>query len=323
MTKIRIPNTDLKVSSICMGTGGIGSAINQTDSFQMMDLFIEHGGNFLDTAHVYGDWVPDIPRHISEKTIGAWMKERNIRDRIILGTKGGHPDLKTMNIPRMSPAEIEGDVNESLETLQTDRIDLFWLHRDDPGRPVEEIMDTLQKLVTSGKLRYYAASNWDTKRIEAAQRYAKSRGYDGFVGDQVFWNAAVLGGIPYGDPTIRCMDEERFSYHQATGMAVFPFASQANGYFHRLYNSILDQMNPSFREFYQTKETMKRYNRMLNVIEETGLTLTQVLLGYLRGQPFITTPIVGCRNLQQLTDSLTALDIKLTPEQIRFLEEGE
>ena len=316
---VHIPKTVLDVSALCLGTGGIGTDIGPGESFSMLDAFVERGGTFLDTAHNYGDWVPDAPRSASERTVGAWMRARKCRDRIVLATKGAHwhrPD-----VPRLSRRDIEDDLNGSLEALDTDVIDLYWLHRDDPQRPVEDILETLNDQVRAGKIRHFGASNWKTPRLRAAQDAAAAQGIGGFVADQCLWNAAVLAGPPYGDPTTGWMDDEREAYHRESGMAVLAYQSQAYGLFQRMHDGTLDQMNPGFRGFYRPTESQRRYVQMRRVMDETGLTITQVVLGYLTSQPFVTVPIIGCRNLGQLTDSLGALDVRLTPDQVRFIHE--
>jgi aryl-alcohol dehydrogenase-like predicted oxidoreductase len=317
-----IPNTTLEVSTICLGTGEIGSGLNEEDSFKLLDLFVELGGNFLDTAHVYGSWVPGL-KSPSEKMIGVWMKSRGNRQKMVIATKGAHPDLQTMHIPRMSSQEIIQDLNESLDHLKTDFIDLYWLHRDDPNRPVEEIIQTLESQVRAGKIRYYGASNWKTSRLREAWDFARKNRITGFAGDQTLWNAAVLAGMPYGDPTTGWMDEERFRFHMETGMAMIPYQSQAFGLFQRMENGTLDQMNQGFRGFYKSIETGERFERMMHVKAQTGLTITQIVLGYLISQPFVTIPIVGSHKPEQVRDSMTALDVHLSLHDVRYIEFGE
>src|SRR5215212_2523559 len=138
MKHVTIPQTDLTVSPICMGSTDFGSTITTTDVYRLLDAFLSDGGNFIDTAHVYSNWRPG-PTSISEKTIGQWVRANGLREQIVLGTKGAHPDLSTMGIARLARADIVRDLDESLDHLQTDYIDLYWLHRDDPERPVGEI----------------------------------------------------------------------------------------------------------------------------------------------------------------------------------------
>src|SRR5215467_4718468 len=118
MRYVAVPNTDLRVSHICLGSTGIGAEISVPDSFALLDEFVRLGGNFIDTAHVYSDWIPGT-KSTSEKTIGQWLKARGIRDQLNIGTKGAHPELTTMHISRLSSADIVQDLAESLDYLQT------------------------------------------------------------------------------------------------------------------------------------------------------------------------------------------------------------
>jgi aryl-alcohol dehydrogenase-like predicted oxidoreductase len=314
MRKTQIPGNDLVTSAICLGTGGMGSSIDRVASFAMLDAFVAHGGNFLDSAKVYADWLP-IERSSSEKTLGRWMKARGNRDRIIIGTKGAHPDLSSMHIPRMSDTEIASDVNASLAHLETDYIDLYWLHRDDPRRPAGEIIEALNVHIKAGKVRAIGCSNWRAERIEAAQSYAAAHGLQGFSGDQMLWSLAAVDPNGMTDKTLVAMDEASMSYHARTGLVAIPYSSQANGLFTKMAAGKLTQLPVTYR----TPENDKRLARIKYLAADTGLTITQIALAYLTSQPFATIPIVGCRNMEQLTDSLSAGDITLTPEQLRFL----
>jgi len=187
MRYITIPHTTMRVSHICLGTGDMGTALSRHDSFAVLDAFVEAGGAFLDTAHVYGDWHSG-EKHRSEKTIGQWLKTTGQRDRMILATKGAHPDLATMHTPRLSPQEIIADLDESLDCLGVGTIDLYWLHRDDPRRPVDEIVETLNDQMRAGKIRFFGCSNWTPARIGEAQAYAAAHSLDSFVASQLQWS---------------------------------------------------------------------------------------------------------------------------------------
>ena len=201
-----IPNTTLTPSALCMGSTMIGSVVDQQLSFRMLDAFLDAGGTFVDTAKVYADWLPG-PRSVSEKTIGEWLRQSGKREQVVLATKGAHPELNTMHIARMSPAEIAADVDGSLQHLQTDVIDLYWLHRDDVQRPVAEILETMEGQVRAGKIRYYGCSNWRADRIAEAQAYARSRGWTGFVADQMMWSLAAVDYAAIPDQTMVAMDK--------------------------------------------------------------------------------------------------------------------
>jgi aryl-alcohol dehydrogenase-like predicted oxidoreductase len=239
---------------------------------------------------------------------------------MIVATKGAHPELETMHISRLSRAEIEDDLNDSLKNLQVETIDLYWLHRDDPKQPVGEILETLNDQVKAGKIRYFGCSNWWPARIEAAQAYAAEHDLQGFVANQVMWSLAPVDPPAIRDKTSVWMDGATWQYHRETGLAAIPYTSQAHGLFQRLEQGTLEQMEAYPRSIYRLEASRQRFERIKELAAETGLSVSQIVLGYLLAQPFTTIPIVGCRTLAQLQDSLTAAGVKLEPEQVRYLE---
>ena len=314
-----IPDTDLVPSVLCLGTGGAGGSYDRATAFAMLDAFFEQGGNFVDTAHVYNDWIPG-ERSRSEKLLGAWMQERRNRSGVLLATKGGHPPLGHMQVGRLSPAEICADLEESLRFLQVETIDLYWLHRDDPTRPVEEMIDTLEAQVRAGKIRYYGCSNWRLERIQAARR-AAGRSMSGFVSVQNLWSLAKpnLDAIRRRDPTHAVMDDELWQYHKQTGLAAIPYTSQANGLFQKMDAGGTAALPADLARLYISTETEGRYQRLKIFSQQTGLSTTQIGLGFLTSQPFATCPVIGPQSLAQLRDCLAATDVLLTPEQVAFL----
>jgi len=320
-----IPNTDLVPSVLAMGTGEAGVNYDRAAAFAMLDAFFERGGNFVDTAHIYNDWVPG-ERSRSEKLVGEWMHLTGRRNRssVLLATKGAHPDLAQMQVGRLSHAEIRSDVEESLRFLQVETIDLYWLHRDDPTRPVEEIVDTLEGLVRAGKIRYFGCSNWRLERIRCAQEYAAGRGMPGFAGVQNLWSLAkpTLIAIMRRDPTLAVMDDELWQYHKQTGLAAIPYTSQANGLFQKIDAIGVPALPWGLSRQYISPETEGRYQRLKLLGQQTGLSTTQIGLGFLTSQPFAVCAVVGPQSLAQLQDCLTAADVQLTPEQVSFLAPG-
>jgi aryl-alcohol dehydrogenase-like predicted oxidoreductase len=320
-----IPNTDLVVSVICLGTGEAGANYDRPTAFAMLDTFIEQGGNFVDTAHIYSDWIPGEHSR-SEKLLGEWMHLTGRRNRsgVLIATKGAHPDLDSMQVGRLSPAELRGDLEESLRFLRVEAIDLYWLHRDDPSRPVEEIIDTLEAQVRAGKIRYYGCSNWQLKRIVAAQGYAEQRGVQGFAAVQNLWSLAKpnLAGILQRDPTLVVMDDELWQYHRQTGLAAIPYTSQANGLFQKMDAGVAAALPPSLARQYLSPETEGRYQRLKLLSQQTGLSTTQIGLGWLTSQPFASVPVAGPQSPEQLRGVLSAADVRLTPEQVAFLAPG-
>jgi len=318
MISTNIPNTDLHVSQICLGSGDFGGGTDPKSSFAILDAFFEKGGNFIDTAHVYNNWIPG-EKSRSEKVIGAWMADRRNRGNVVISTKGAHPDLDRMNVSRMSPAEIIHDLDESLSYLKVDQIDLYWLHRDDPSRPVAEILETLNAQIKAGKIRYFGASNWRTARLREAQEFAARSGLQPFSADQVLWNAAVVDPLAIADQTIMVMDSGLYEYHIASGLPCLAYTSQANGLFDRIQKGTLDQMDPGLKRAFPLQSNLARFERIRQIAQENGLTITQVVLGFLLSQAFTVIPIIGPRRIDQLNDSMSAAGVQLSREQIGFI----
>lgn len=316
MKQINISGTNLTSSSIALGSVPFGSSMNEEDSFAIMDAYVSQGGNMIDTAEVYANWLPG-GKSISEITIGKWMKSRQNRNRLVVTTKGAHPDLSTMEITRLSRREITEDVEGSLSRLQVDTIDLYWLHRDDPNRDAGEIIETLNDLVREGKIRYFSCSNWTTDRIQEAQHYAASHQLQPFSANQPMWSLASIDHTQIKDPTLVAMDEKMLHFHRETGLTAIPYSSQAQGLFTKLAEGRLTF--DSVSSMYRSESNQKRFQKVLTLAAEKGITVSQVVLAYMLSHPFPTIPIIGCRSQDQLEDSLKADAVRLTEEEMEFL----
>lgn len=316
MTLKNIPNTNLNVSAISLGTAEIATLDN---AYQLLDAYLDRGGNFIDTALVYANWLPG-EHSSSEKTIGRWLSTHKIpRDRVIIATKGAHPKLTSMDVSRVTPEDIAQDINDSLLHLRIDTIDLYWLHRDNPTQPIAPIINALEGQVQAGKIRYYACSNWSLARIQAANDYASRAGYRGFVANQPMWSMAQINLSSISDPTLVLMDDELYAYHKATGMAVIPFSSQAKGYYSKLADMGYAAMNPKLLAQYDNASTRQRFDIAQQIAQRTGYTLNQIALAYLMQQPVTTIPIVGCKTLDHLEASMSALDVTLSEADFELL----
>jgi aryl-alcohol dehydrogenase-like predicted oxidoreductase len=321
-----IPGTGLSPTVICMGTAELGGSISREDSFALLDIYVGQGGNFLDTANVYADWLGG-EKSTSEKTLGLWMRDRHNRDELVLATKGGHPLMESMHVSRLSPQEIVSDLEQSLTHLQTDYIDLYWLHRDDPERPVNEILETLNELKKSGKIRTFGCSNWSLARIDEAQRYAAEHGLEGFSTNQPLWNLAVPNLEAIGDPTLVIMDDNLRHFHKESGLTAIPFSSQANGFFSGRYtrNGQVDGQGKSgtVAAQYFNEANFDRLDRVNRLAAETGASSNQIALAYLLAQPFPVFPIIGGTKPDHVRDSCGAAAVCLSEAQAAWLENGE
>lgn len=307
MKKIKLNNTDLNVSPVCLGCGGIGVGDSVEYGYRKLDAFIDAGGNFLDTARIYSDWVPgEIGR--SERLLGDWIKDRKHNADVIIATKGAHPMLDTMNISRLDPKQVESDLHLSLKALQTDTIDLYYLHRDDTSRSVEEIIDYLEYFKSKGWLRHYACSNWTAERIIKAQNYAASKGYMGFSANSMLWNMGSSCADSLSDNTLVKMDKKTFDFQLDNQITAIPYSSQAGGFFNKLINGVqIDDAN-----FYNTNTNIDRGEHIKSLIGK-NISVTQYVIGYLMHQPLQTIPIIGSRTIEQLQDSIHAANNPIDP----------
>jgi aryl-alcohol dehydrogenase-like predicted oxidoreductase len=317
MRYVTLPGTDLKVSRICLGTGALGSIVGRDESFALLDAYVQAGGTFLDTAHVYANWLPG-ERHQSEKTIGRWLRATGSHQRPIIATKGGHPDLASMATPRLSPAAIAQDLDESLDCLGMAPIDLYWLHRDDPQRPVESILEVLNAQIRAGKIRYFGCSNWQPERIRQAHAFAAAHGLQSFVASQIFWSLALPNpGALASD--LAMMDEDAQAFYAQAGMGVLAYTSQARFFFSRAAVGGAASLPPALRRDFENAENLVRLAGAQQLATELGTTVAAIVLAFITSQATIGIPIIGPKTVAQLHESLAAPDLVLTPVQLQNL----
>lgn len=281
------------LSRIVLGTDGYGERIGKDTAFDIMDFYIEQGGNVIDTARLYCGGE-------SEKIVGQYIKERNIRNKVFISTKCSHPPLEDMTISRLKPEDIEADIDESLMALGVDVIDMVWLHRDDERKGVRHIMDALNNMVRKGKIRNFGASNWTYERIDSANRYAYESGGDGFAAGQILYNMATPAKV--WDDTLVIMDADEKKKYAENQFPVFAFSSQAKGFFEK-YNQGL--LSPKARERYLCEASVKTYARIKEEAAKSGDTLSYTALRLLwEESSFDVFPIIGPSSVNQLKDTL-------------------
>lgn len=320
MRYVTVPGTDLSASVLCLGTNRFGSELDARASFALLEAFVADGGTFIDTAHIYADWIPSAPRSASEKTLSAWLRASGRRDQIVLATKGGHPDLAAMQRSRLSRAALEQDVNASLACLQTDRIDLYWLHRDDPALPVGEILETLNAIQRTGKLRYFGCSNWRAPRLREAQAYAQAHGLAGFAANQPQWSLAAPNRAALSDPErLVVFDADAYAFHQAAGLAVVPWSAQGQGYFDKLDRLGAAGLADADRRKFDSAANQALYPPVKALAQRYGVSVGAIALSYLLSQPFAVYPVIGPRTVEQWRASLPALTVTLTPADLAAL----
>lgn len=308
---LKIRGTDLTVSCIGLGTVNAGLSWDGKDAFKILESYVEKGGNLIDCARVYSDWVePETGR--AERVVGDWIRHRGHRDDIVIITKGGHPSLKTMNISRLSKKDIEYDISLSLKALSVDCIDIYCYHRDDVNRPVPELIETMESLVKAGKIQYYACSNWTTERMRQADEYCTKMGYRGFVMNQALFNYGSDSMKPFPDPTMITADAGMLRYHtQNTGNVLTAYMSLCSAFFHILNAKGEQAVKESP---YYTKGNLELMIHIKKLMSKYNTDITQVLLGYILTREPQMLALMSSDSIEQLNTALDTLEIEFVQE---------
>lgn len=314
-TKITIPDTDLTFHPLGLGCVNAGLAWDGADADRIFDAFLDMGGSLIDTAHVYSDWVkPEKAR--SERAIGDWLRRSGRRNHIVLVTKGGHPDM-TANHPdmhksRMKKEDMAADLEGSLGQLGTDHIDVYFYHRDDARQSVEELIEVMEEFRRQGKIRYYACSNWTTKRMEAADRYCREKGYRGFIANQALLNLGYRHMNPMADDTLEYADSRMQRYHRENRRNILmPYMGVCGGFFHKYAAGGADAVKESP---YYTEGNLKMAKQVQKICEKYQATVTQAVLGFFGQQDFDCAPLYGPKNAKQVVEAMKTFEIPFCRE---------
>lgn len=330
MKYIKLNHTDLELSNLCLGTANFGEKLSKEQAFEILDTFVRGGGNFIDTANVYCRWIPGLD-NCSEQFLGEWLKSRGAYNNVVIATKGAHyrVDIPEM-IPRVNETEIRKDLEESMKTLGIDTLEFYWLHRDDPDKPVEEIIDILEDLKKEGKIRYYGLSNYRPERLKQAKAYLESKGMDGPYAVSNQWSLAAInpGKNTNPDPTLVEATPQEYEWHKETKVPMIPFSSTAMGFFEKLKRAgvvvkdgqLADEGNleiipKPIYEAYWSEENLKIFEKLMRLQKETGHSLQALSTAYFFSQPFQVIPIGSARNTEQLAGFLEASEIQIPLEE--------
>lgn len=311
MKRATLGLSGLNVFPMALGTADYGlPRIPQADAFQQMDLYAQLGGNVLDTAEVYSNWVPG-EKSRSEKLIGQWLKQSALSDGMHISTKGGHPLFESMDKPRLSNAQLDDDLKRSLDNLGIERIDLYFLHRDDASRPVDEIVDYLEEKKQTGLIGAYGLSNWTLARVRQAADYAKRRGITGFSVNQIYWSLARINPDAIADKTLVPMDEAFHQYHVDAGMAAMAYTSQAKGYLSKRH--LAQAIEPDLGTQYEGVHNDAVIKLLSPWCRANQCDPSQAILWWFMAQPFAAVPVVSPRTLAQLQALMDAVNAEHPP----------
>lgn len=308
--------TGLKVSELCLGAMTFGRESSEEVSCQMLDRFVEAGGNFIDTANVYSQGV-------SEEILGRWLKGKQ-RDEFVIATKVRFSMGSGPNNLGLSRKHILSAVEASLQRLNTTYIDLYQVHMWDPGTPLEETLDTLHQLVRSGKVRYLGASNYAGYQLQKAIDVSRQQGWEPFSCLQPLYNLLD-----------RSFEWELQPVCEAEGVGVIPWSPLRGGWLSGKYRRGMSAPPPDTRideaakqgwseswDVYANERTWQVIDALLAVADEVGKTPAQVALNWLLQRLTVTAPILGVRTPAHLEDNLGATGWSLTPEQVSRLDQA-
>jgi 1-deoxyxylulose-5-phosphate synthase len=302
MRYARFGPLDRDLSRLVLGTARFARAPLDTPT-RLFDDWVEAGGNAIDTGRQYGN---------AEAIVGGWLRGRGRRDDVVIVTKGGHYDVDTGR-QRITPDDITADLEESLVQLGVDTVDLYLLHRDDPSKPVGPIVDTLNEHLRAGKIRAFGGSNWTQERFEDARAYAEANGLETFACSSPQLSLAVPSEPPWPG-CISIHEPAALEWYAHTQLPVFSWSSQAAGFF--------AGVNTDLTRVYRTEENAERLRRARELAERKGCSATQLALAWTTHQPFPTYAIVGPADAAEIHESVVALDVELTPDEARWVDEG-
>lgn len=310
MERIRLPNTQLEVSRFAFGTADCGTRISEDRAFRVFEVYRKAGGNFIDTAHCYSAWV-EGGLGVSERWV-ARAVERFGRDGMVIATKGGHCAFEGYPRPDafLAPEVVESDLNESLDRLRMEAVDLYYLHRDDPRVPVDEIVDACNRLADSGRVRHLGVSNWSARRLAEANAHASDRGLRPFAILQNHWSLMQPGWQSLDAPgDVRyVLDEER----AALARLGVPVAAWAP------VRGVVELERGGGA--YDTERNRRRLAAARTIAAELGASEAQVALAYLLRQRPIAIPILGTGDEGHLREALASEALRLSDEQLASLE---
>ncbi|NLG96737.1 MAG: aldo/keto reductase [Chloroflexi bacterium] len=335
MQKVPLANTGEMVSQVCLGAMLMGTRDDWETSVSILDCFMEAGGNFIDTANCYAWWVEGGRGGESETLLGQWMQERRNRDQIFLATKVGAEiknlgrikdaqgniawDLVPEEYEYLSPATIRAGIEASLRRLQTDYIDLYYCHIDDRRTPIEDTLETLNRLVEEGKTRYIGCSNFRVWRLERSRAISQARGWASYI--------AIQQEYSYLRPKFHVnfgvgnhVDGELMDYLKSNpDVALIGYSPLLKG----IYDDPVKRQRYYNWPHYDTPDSKARLETLSSMAHALGVSNSQLVIAWIlhHQQPRVI-PIVAASSLAQFQHNMGALAIELTPEQMQTLDQA-
>jgi len=303
--RIPLPQTDLKVFPLCLGGNVFGWSADESQSHSVLDAYLASGGNFIDTADAYSEWKEGNVGGESETIIGSWMKARGNRADVVIATKVA----KSSKRPGLSASNIKLAAEDSLRRLGTDYIDLYYAHEDDEKVPMEETLGAFNELVTSGKVRYIAASNFTSARLAQALNVSQENNLAKYIAVQNQYN--LLTRSEYEEDMVPLLLKENISG--------IPFYGLARGFLTGKYQPgvVVESVRAGGVKDYQNEHGWAVLAQLTELANVHAATIPAVALAWLRSQPTISAPIASARNVEQLKEIIQV--VELSAQEISIL----
>ena len=294
---ITIPESDLVVHPLCLGSNIFGGAAPEAESHLVMDAYRSHGGNFIDTADMYNQWIEGHVGGESESVIGSWMKSRGNRADMVIATKVSKLDRR----PGLSAKNIIAACEESLDRLQTDYIDLYYSHSDDETVSLDETLGAYAQLIAEGKVRYIAASNFTPARVRESIKFSEDNNLPSYIAVQDLYN--LVDRTTY--------EAEMAATVAELGISNIPFYGIARGFLTGKYRpgvTEVDSMRPAAL-VYTTDKNYAVLSAMDEIAQAHNAPLGAIALGLLRAQPTVSAPIASARTVPQLEEIIQVVEL--------------
>lgn len=302
--------TELKVSPLALGGNTFGWTADRDESFAVLDAYRGAGGNFIDTADQYSSWVPGNQGGESETIIGEWLSRRTDRDEIILATKCG----RTPGFEGLAPANIRTCLDGSLHRLGVDHVDVYFAHIDDSTVPLEDTLGTFDELVSAGKIRHVAASNFTASRLAESLRAARAHGWAEYVAVETHYNLVERCGY---EADLRDVVVEH-------GLSCLPYYALASGFLTGKYRPGRRGDGPRARnaEKYCTNSGFRVLDALDTVATNHGVSVAAVALAWLASHNDVAAPLASARTVDQLVELMRFVDVQLEPAERALLDDA-
>ena len=302
---ITIPETDLVVHQLCLGTNVFGWSADEAESHAVLDAYRSHGGNFVDTADMYSAWKEGNVGGESETIIGNWMAKNGNRNEMVVATKVA----KLPTRPGLHPDNIIAACNDSLKRLQSDHIDIYYAHHDDPTIPLEDVLGAFAQLIAEGKVRYIAASQYTGARLQEALDISAKHNLPSYIALQDQYN--LVSRNPF--------ESEQQPVLAANNISAIPFYGLARGFLSGKYREgkVVESVRAEGVKEFATPKGYATLAVMDQIARDHNCSVSAVSLAWLRSNPQLSTPIASARTVEQLEEIVQI--IELTTDEVASL----